>query len=514
MNGFTLFILAAVGLIAVLLVLILLRLGAKPTPALDQKDRELEQARRDLADAERRLAGEAEKASRVPVLEREVLDCRKSLDLAREGALDLEVKLATALEAGRRLQESDKNLRLDLDKLGAELKALQARLETQMQAKADLEAQRATLAETLEQERRQAEEKLDLLTKAREEMTNRFKVLAEEVMARHGETFSRQNSEQIDGLLKPLRERMGEFQKALQDAHTETLLDRNTLAEQIRGLVESSAVMSSETQNLTRALKGEAQVQGAWGEMILATILEKSGLREGEEFLTQESHTAEDGTRVRPDVIVNLPAGEKIIIDSKVSLTAFEAYVNAGSEPERAAALIRHLQSIKAHIRELGAKEYHLAAGSRLDYVLMFIPIEGALAVAIQADAELTSVAAECNVAIATPTTLMIALRTVANVWKVERRNKNAEQIASRAGLLYDKFCGLAKDLGEIGRHLGNSRDAYDEAMRKLTEGRGNLVFHVDQLKILGAKTAKTLPASLLADPEGPAEGVETLSEG
>ena len=513
MNGFTIFILGSVALIALLLILILMRLGGRSTPALAQKDRELEQVRRELAEAERRLAGEAEKASRVPVLEKEVLECRKSLDLARDGTRDLEVKLATALEAGRRLQESETSLRTDLDRLAADLKALQGRLETQMQARADLESQRATLAETLEQERRQADEKLALLSKARDEMTNQFKVLAEEIMARHGETFSRQNNEQIDAILKPLRERMGEFQQALQAAHTETLLDRNTLAEQIRSLVESSAAMSSETQNLTRALKGEAQVQGAWGEMILATILEKSGLREGEEFLTQESHTAEDGTRVRPDVIVNLPAGEKIIIDSKVSLTAFEAYVNAGTEPERAAALLRHLQSIKAHIRELGAKEYHLAAGSRLDYVLMFVPIEGALAVAIQADAELTSVAAECNVAIATPTTLMIALRTVANVWKVERRNKNAEQIASRAGLLYDKFCGLLKDLGEIGRHLGSTRDAYDEAMRKLTEGRGNLVFHVAQLKILGAKAAKTLPANLVADPEGPADPVETLSE-
>jgi DNA recombination protein RmuC len=260
--------------------------------------------------------------------------------------------------------------------------------------------------------------------------------------------------------------------------------------------------MSAETRNLTRALKGEAQVQGAWGEMILATILEKSGLREGEEYLAQQSLTAEDGSRLRPDVIVNLPGGEKIIIDSKVSLTAFQDLVGA-PDAERAGALQRHLVSMRTHIRELGGKAYHSAVG-RLDYVLMFVPIEGALAVAIQADPELTALAAEANVAIATPTTLMIALRTVANVWKVERRNENAEAIAARAGHLYDKFSGFVADMGNIAKYLGQTRAAYDEAMNKLAMGRGNLVTQAEQLKALGAKTAKTLPGFLTAEELAP----------
>jgi len=365
-------------------------------------------------------------------------------------------------------------------------------------------SENARLQETLAQERRQTDAKLALLTEARARMGNEFKALAEEIMARHGDSFSRQNKEQIDGILAPLRDKMAEFQQGLQAAHIESMKDRTTLAEQIRSLTASSAAMSTETQNLTRALKGEAQVQGAWGEMILSTILEKSGLREGEEYLAQESHTAEDGTRLRTDVIVNLPGGEKIIIDSKVSLNAFKDFANAALEPERAAALQRHLASMRGHIRTLGGKDYQIAAGSRLDYVLMFVPIEGALAAAVQADPELTSLAAEVNVAIATPTTLMIALRTVANVWKVERRNKNAEAIAARAGLLYDKFCGFAGDLMNLGRHLSQTRTAFDEAMNKLSVGKGSLVTQAEHLKALGAKTSKALPDALLAEQEQP----------
>jgi DNA recombination protein RmuC len=384
------------------------------------------------------------------------------------------------------------------------------KLEARLQQSRDLldaaRSETARLEEALAQERRQAEAKLALLTEARARMGDEFKVLAEEIMTRHGDSFSRQNKEQITGILAPLRDKMAEFQQGLQAALTESMKDRTTLAEQIRSLTASSAAMSTETQNLTRALKGEAQVQGAWGEMILSTILEKSGLREGEEYLAQESLTAGDGSRIRPDVIVNLPGGEKIIIDSKVSLTAFRDFVNAEGGPARAEALRRHLISMRGHVRQLGAKDYQVAAGSRLDYVLMFVPIEGALAAAVQADPELTSLAAEVNVAIATPTTLMIALRTVANVWKVERRNKHAEAIAARAGLLYDKFCGFAGDLMNLGRHLGQTRSAYDEAMNKLSVGKGNLVTQAEHLKALGAKTSKALPEALLAEQEDPVE--------
>jgi DNA recombination protein RmuC len=340
------------------------------------------------------------------------------------------------------------------------------------------------------------------LLEAKEQMTQQFKVLAEDVMRLHGESFSKQNKEQIETVLLPLREKIGEFQQGIQTAQTESTKERATLAEQIRQLTESSARMTTETSSLTRALRGEAQTQGAWGEMILSSILERSGLRAGEEYDAQQSHANDDGQKIRPDVIVKLPGGQRIVIDSKLSLAAFDAHVNAETDIDRANAMTRHLTSMRMHIKTLSSKEYHEAVGSQIDYVIMFVPIEGALAVALQGDSNLTAFAVENSVAIATPTTLMIALRTVANVWQVERRNLNAEAIAVRAGRLYDKVVGFIEYMAVIGTRLNQARSSYDEAMGKLSSGSGNLLRQVEQLKILGAKTTKALPASLLGDGE------------
>jgi DNA recombination protein RmuC len=256
--------------------------------------------------------------------------------------------------------------------------------------------------------------------------------------------------------------------------------------------------MTTETSSLTRALRGEAQTQGAWGEMILASILEKSGLREGEEYVVQQSQATDDGQKVRPDVVVNMPAGQRIVIDSKLSLVAFDAYVNAWTDVDRKNAIDRHMTSIRSHIRTLARKEYHAAVGSQMDYVIMFVPIEGALAVALREDPNLTAFAVENSVAIATPTTLMIALRTVANVWQVERRNRNAEAIADRGGRLYDKFVGFVEEMTGLGNRLNQARISYDAAMGKLSTGGGSLLRQVEQLKSLGAKTSKSLPSNLL----------------
>jgi DNA recombination protein RmuC len=343
-------------------------------------------------------------------------------------------------------------------------------------------------------------------------MSKEFKVLAEEVMKNHGDTFSKQNREQITGLLTPLRDKLTEFQQGLQNAHTESAKERATLAEQIRNLTTESSKMTSETHNLTQALKGKTQTQGAWGEMILATILERSGLREGEEYVTQESHSLEDGARLRPDVVVNLPGGQRIVVDSKVSLTAFEAFVSADNDATRAVQMKSHVNSLRTHIKSLGSKEYHALTGDGLDYVIMFVPIEGALAVALQEEPGLTAFAAENNVAIATPSTLMIALRTVANVWRVERRNRNAETIAKRAGLLYDKFAGFVSDMDGLGDRLRKASESYDAAMGKLSTGRGNLLVQVEQLKEMGAKTSKSLPKPSMDDDDG-VDSVPALPE-
>ena len=405
------------------------------------------------------------------------------IGLVENQVADLKKRLET-------LEQTSKN-ELDSERAAHEIVRREA---------ADYATKLAAAEEKLEQELKQASEKLALLTEARGSMTNEFKVLAESVMARHGEAFTKQNKEQVEGILKPLQEKLFEFQQGLQVAQNETVKDRATLAEHIRHLTEASAKMTNETQNLTRALKGKAQTQGAWGEMILSTILERSGLREGDEYVKQESYTGEDGSRLRPDVVVNLPGGQKVVIDAKVSLTAFEEFVNAGTEEDRSSALSRHLGSIKTHIRTLGGKEYHSAVGSALDYVVMFVPIEGALAVALQEEPGLTGIAAEANVAIATPTTLMIALRTIANVWQVERRNKNAEEIAARAGKIYDKFVGFLDDMTELGGRLDKARESFQGAMGKLSDGKGNIIRQVEQLKVLGAKTTKAISGLLLEE--------------
>jgi DNA recombination protein RmuC len=356
------------------------------------------------------------------------------------------------------------------------------------------------LETTLAAEAKAHEEKLALLTGAKDQMKLEFQAMAGEIMKTHSTAFSEQNKKQIEVLLNPLREHINVFQKELKTAHHESTVERTTLATQIKSLTQASATMLAETTNLTRALKGEAQTQGAWGEMILESILAKSGLREGEEYVVQQSHGTADGGRLRTDLIVRLPSGERVIVDSKVSLTAFEAYVKAENEQERAQHLKAHLASMRAHIKTLSAKDYVAAAGSGLDYVIMFVPIEGALAAALQADPGLTSHAVESNVPIATPTTLMIALRTVANLWKVERRNRNAEAIADRAGKLYEKFVGFVGDLQKVGASLDQAKKNYDESFKKLSSGTGNIVRQVEQLKDMGAKTTKALPPELLAD--------------
>jgi DNA recombination protein RmuC len=443
-----------------------------------------------VTDLERRLATATEAASRVPLLESQAAEERATAaklademtEMARQGA-DHAATIRAAAETRDRLQAS--------------LAAAEAALSGVSAALAEEQRKSAVLGETLDQERRTADQKLALLTEAREKMTAEFKLLAAEEMKARGETFARANQEQIDGLLNPLRLKIGEFQDGLRVANEQSIRERATLAEQIKALSEASGRMSTETLNLTRALKGEAQTQGAWGEMILSSILERSGLREGEEYLTQESHTGDEGNRLRPDVIVRLPNDQRVVIDSKVSLTAFEAHVAAETDEQRALALDRHVQSIRSHIRGLAGKKYQDA--SALDYVVMFVPIEGALALALQGDADITSHAVSNNVAIATPTTLMIALRTIANVWDVERRNRNADAIAQRAGLLYDKFVGFLDDMTTVGIRLRQASDAHSAAIGKLQSGSGNLIRQVDQLKALGARTGnKPIPAALL----------------
>jgi DNA recombination protein RmuC len=391
----------------------------------------------------------------------------------------------------------------------ARVPALEASLAAASGRAEELREQLARARTELEQERRQADEKLGLLRAARAEMSNEFRALAEDVMSRHGESFSRVNKEQMDAILAPLRDKLGEFERRVQESQAQSTAERATLAEQIRHVAETGAAMGKETRELTEALRGKSQTQGAWGEMVLSRVLERSGLRVGEEYAVQLQVTGEDGRRLRPDVVVNLPAGPPIVIDAKVSLKAFEQVVNAESREARAEHLKSHIGSLRAHVTSLASKEYQQAIGTALDYVLMFVPIEGALAAAVAADPELIAFAAERHVTITTPTTLMIALRTVANIWQAERRNRNADEIAERAGKLYDKFVAFVADMTSVGDSITKSHRCFDEAMGKLTAGRGNLVRQAEQLKAMGGRTAKALPPALLEAAE--AQSIEKL---
>lgn len=338
-----------------------------------------------------------------------------------------------------------------------------------------------------------AQEKIDLLAELRDDMQTKFKNYAEEALKRQSETFSKTNIEKLEATLTPLKEHVGHFEKELRQVHEETLKDRERLKAEIAQLSKRSETISQEAISLTKALKGDNQLQGAWGEMILENILERSGLREGEEYESQAHRKGADGERLRPDVVVRIPGEKTLVIDSKVSLVAYNDAANARDDQEAFNARKRHLASIKTHINALSAKGYHLAEASTVDYVILFVPIEGALSEALREDPTLTDYALERNITIATPTTLMMALKTVASVWAVERRNKNAELIADRAGRLYDKVASFVQSIEKIGERLDLAQHAYTQAFNQLYKGRGNVISQIEMLRTLGAKTNKRM---------------------
>ena len=344
-----------------------------------------------------------------------------------------------------------------------------------------------------EAEHRAANEKIEMLTKVRREMEIQFKELAENALKAQGESFSKANIEKLEATLTPLKEHVGHFEKELRQVHEETVKDRERLKTEISQLSRRSEAISQEAISLTKALKGDTQIQGAWGEMVLENILERSGLRNGEEYETQAHRIGVNGERLRPDVVVRIPGGKSLVIDSKVSLLAYNEAVNAATDVDALASRKRHLTSIKNHINSLSAKGYQTAENSTVDYVILFVPIEGALSEALREDPALTEHALERNITIATPTTLMMALKTIANVWAVDRRNQNAELIASRAGKLYDKVYGFVQNMERVGERLEQAQDSYAQAFSQLSKGKGNVIAQVESLKNLGAKTSKKI---------------------
>ncbi len=343
-----------------------------------------------------------------------------------------------------------------------------------------------------------AEQKSDL-ENLQEKFRIEFKNLANEILEEKSQKFTEQNREKLDVLLKPLGEKISEFQKRVEETHKEDIKGRSALDQHLRTLQELNLKMSDEAKNLTKALKGDNKQQGNWGEVILQRILEKSGLRKGSEYETQESTTTADGRRLQPDVIVHLPDEKKLVIDSKVSLNAYEEYSSAEEVDEQNKALKKHINSLRTHVKGLSNKNYETIHGfSSPDFVLLFIPIEPAFGLAMQNDPDLYNEAFDKNIIIVSPTTLLATLATIENVWKQEYQNKNAMEIAARGGALYDKFVLFVESMKDIGNRIQQTQNSYDEAMSRLSVGSGNLVRQADMLKELGAKASKKLPQELV----------------
>ena len=337
------------------------------------------------------------------------------------------------------------------------------------------------------------------LETAKQQMSLEFKNLANEIFEAKQTSFKEQSQTQLNSLLKPLGDKIKGFEKRIEDTYYKESRERFSLINEVKNLADLNARISKDAINLTNALKGESKTQGSWGEVILERVLEKSGLVKGREYEIQVSLHNDEGRRFQPDVIVKLPDGKDLIVDSKVSLVAYERYCSSEDIDETAKALKQHVLSIRQHIRQLGDKSYQKLSGVRtLDFVLLFIPIEAAFSVAVQEEGELFSEAFDKNIVLVAPSTLLTTLRTIQNIWRYEHQNTNAQEIAEKAGKLYDKFVGFVADLDDVGMKLVAAQSAYDNAQKKLISGRGNLVTRVEALKSLGAKTNKSLPKKVL----------------
>jgi len=363
----------------------------------------------------------------------------------------------------------------------------------------------------MQEERKASAEKLALLDEAKNKLGNEFKLLANQIFEERGKAFSEQNKSGLDEILKPVREQLGEFRKRVDEVHVKDAEGRASLSRHLEQLEKLNRQMSEDAVGLTQALKGESKVQGNWGEMILQRILETSGLREGKEFAREQSFTDENGKRLRPDVVVYMPGDKQVIIDSKVSLTDYERVVSAADEVSRKTALTAHLRSLKTHIQTLAAKRYdHLPNVHTPDYVLMFIPIEGAYLTAIEADAAIFESAFDQRVAVVTPSTLYATLRLIEQLWRYERQSENVVKLIDRAGKLHDKMASFVESFEEIGSRIDQAKTAYDKSLNRIRSGPGNVIGQIATLGKLAGKTQKELPKHLtepaaLEDPSGDA---------
>lgn len=380
----------------------------------------------------------------------------------------------------RRLRETDRKLAIAEQRCGHQ------------------EIRAAKLITLLKNDRKHAAEKLHLLQDAREEMSLRFASLAQQIFDEKSARFSELNKDRLDSILLPFNRQLVAFKQEINEIYRTDSRERLSLKGEILQLRDLNQQINREAMNLTRALKSDTKVQGNWGELVLNRVLEKSGLRLGQEYHTQGGFRDDGNRLLKPDVIIHLPEGRDIIVDSKVSLVSWERYVTCDDEGERAGHLAQHVKAVRDHVATLGGKNYPGLAGIHsLDFVLMFMPIESAFSAIFQQDDNIFTEALAGNVVIVTPTTLLATLRTIENIWQYEQQSKNSLEIARRAGLMYDKFRSFAEEMEKIGKQLATCHATYDTAYLKLTRGRGNLVAHAEQLRELGVQIKKELPKSI-----------------
>ena len=355
------------------------------------------------------------------------------------------------------------------------------------------------LEERLQLEHEHGREKSELLQNAREELQLQFKTLANEIFEEKSRNLTARNNDKLDTLLQPFREQIQSFRNRIDTIFMEETKDRSSLKTEIVNLRELNRQINREAKNLTEAITGSNKLLGTWGEMVLERLLEQSGLRKGHEYDTQVGLRDNDNRLLKPDVIIRLPENREIVIDSKVSLTAWSRYINSDDELERQQAMTDHLQSIKNHLSGLKKKDYSsLKTINSLEFVLMFIPIDAAFMTAMQCEERLMSDMYSHRIIIVTPTTLLATLKTVEHIWQLEKQNSNALEIAGKAGLLYDKFCGFLEDMEKLGRQFDTCRESYDRALNKLSRGRGNLISQTRDFPNLGVQTKKEIPRTFL----------------
>ncbi|EOL8984853.1 DNA recombination protein RmuC [Cronobacter turicensis] len=395
------------------------------------------------------------------------------------------------LSAAREALAQNQHWRDECDLLNNELRNLR-------EINSSLESDLREVTTRLEATQVHAEEKLRQMMSSEQRLSEQFENLANRIFEQSRRQVDEQNRQSLNGLLSPLREQLDGFRRQVQESFGQESRERHTLAHEIRNLQQLNAQMAQEAVNLTRALKGDNKAQGNWGELVLARVLEASGLREGHEYETQVNIQLADRSRMQPDVIVRLPQGKDVVIDAKMTLVAYERYFNAEDDYNREMALNEHIASLRNHIRLLGRKDYQQLPGLRtLDYVLMFIPVEPAFLLAIDKQPELITEALKNNIMLVSPTTLLVALRTISNLWRYEHQSRNAQQIADRASRLYDKMRLFVDDMSAIGQNLDKASDSYRQAMKKLASGRGNLLAQAEAFRGMGVEVKREINPDL-----------------